>query len=89
MDNTIEMGVLEACIREDLNDNAPRAMAVLNPIKLVIENYPDSKTEDLVVKNHPSDETQGTRIVPFSKELYIEAEDFREEANKKIQTFSP
>jgi glutaminyl-tRNA synthetase len=85
MDNTIEMGVLEACIREDLNDNAPRAMAVLNPIKLVIENYPESKTEDLVVKNHPSDETQGTRIVPFSKELYIEAEDFREEANKKYK----
>ncbi len=85
MENTIEMGVLEACIREDLNDNAPRAMAVLDPIKLVIENYPADKTEDLVVKNHPSDEAQGTRIVPFSKELYIEAEDFREEANKKYK----
>ncbi|PCI61688.1 MAG: glutamine--tRNA ligase [Gammaproteobacteria bacterium] len=85
MDNTVEMGVLEACIREDLNDNAPRAMAVLDPIKLVIENYPVDKTEQLTVKNHPSDESQGTRIVPFSGELYIEAEDFREAANKKYK----
>ena len=85
MDNTVEMGVLEACIREDLNDNAPRAMAVLDPIKLVIENYPVDKTEQLNVKNHPSDETQGSRIVPFSKELFIETEDFREEANKKYK----
>ena len=85
MENTVEMSVLEACIREDLNDNAPRAMAVLDPIKLVIENYPKAKTESLTVKNHPSDESQGTRIVPFSGELYIEAEDFREEANKKYK----
>jgi len=85
MENTVEMSVLEACIREDLNDNAPRAMAVLDPIKLVIENYPEAKTEALTVKNHPSDESQGTRIVPFSGELYIEAEDFREEANKKYK----
>ena len=85
MENTVEMSVLEACIREDLNDNAPRAMAVLDPIKLVIENYPDGKTEELTVKNHPSDESQGSRIVPFSAELYIEAEDFREEANKKYK----
>ena len=85
MENTVEMSVLEACIREDLNDNAPRAMAVLDPIKLVIENYPEGKTEDLTVKNHPSDESQGTRIVPFSAELFIEAEDFREEANKKYK----
>ena len=85
MENTVEMSVLEACIREDLNDNAPRAMAVLDPIKLVIENYPQGKTEDLTVKNHPSDESQGTRIVPFSAELFIEAEDFREEANKKYK----
>ncbi len=85
MDNTIEMGVLEACIREDLNDNAPRAMAVLDPIKLVIENYDEGKVEELTVKNHPSDESQGDRIVPFSRELLIEAEDFREEANKKYK----
>jgi glutaminyl-tRNA synthetase len=85
MENTVEMSVLEACIREDLNDNAPRAMAVLDPIRLVIENYPEDKTEDLVVKNHPSDESQGTRIVPFSRELFIESEDFKEEANKKYK----
>jgi len=85
MDNIVEMGVLEACIREDLNDNAPRAMVVLDPIKLVIENYPQAQTEQLTIKNHPSDESQGTRIVPFSAELYIEAEDFREEANKKYK----
>ncbi len=85
MENTVEMSVLEACIREDLNDNAPRAMAVLDPIKLVIENYAEGKTEALTVKNHPSDESQGSRIVPFSGELYIEAEDFREEANKKYK----
>ncbi|NQZ89105.1 MAG: glutamine--tRNA ligase [Colwellia sp.] len=85
MDNTVEMGVLEACIREDLNDNAPRAMAVLDPIKLVIENYPAGQIEELDVKNHPSDENLGTRIVPFAAELYIEAEDFREEANKKYK----
>lgn len=85
MDNTVEMSVLEACIREDLNDNAPRAMAVLDPIKLVIENYPENKTEALTVKNHPSDESQGTRTVPFSSTLFIEAEDFKEEANKKYK----
>jgi len=85
MDNTVEMGVLEACIREDLNDNAPRAMAVLDPIKLVIENYPADQVEELTIKNHPNDETLGTRIAPFSAELYIEAEDFREEANKKYK----
>ena len=70
MDNTVEMGVLEACIREDLNDNAPRAMAVLDPIKLVIENYPTGQVEELNVKNHPSDDEQGTRIVPFAAEIY-------------------
>ncbi|OKY25712.1 glutamine--tRNA ligase [Thalassotalea sp. PP2-459] len=85
MDNTVEMGVLEACIREDLNDNAPRAMAVLDPIKLVIENYPEDLVETLTVKNHPSDESLGNRTVPFSKELLIESEDFREEANKKYK----
>jgi len=85
MDNTVEMGVLEACIREDLNDNAPRAMVVLDPIKLVIENYPAGQVEELNIKNHPSDDEQGTRIVPFAAEIYIEAEDFREEANKKYK----
>ena len=85
MDNTVEMAVLEACIREDLNDNAPRAMAVLDPIKLVIENYTEGEKEILTVKNHPNDDALGTREVPFGKELYIEAEDFKEEANKKYK----
>ena len=85
MDNTVEMSVLEACIREDLNDNAPRAMAVLDPIKVIIENFEAGKVETLTLNNHPSDESMGTREVPFSGELYIEAEDFREEANKKYK----
>lgn len=85
MDNTVEMSVLEACIREDLNDNAPRAMAVLDPIKLVIENYPEGQVEQLTIKNHPSDESQGERQVPFSREILIEAEDFMEAANKKYK----
>ncbi|WP_028115147.1 glutamine--tRNA ligase [Ferrimonas senticii] len=85
MENTVEMGMLEACIRDDLNSNAPRAMAVLDPIKLVLENYPEGEVEMLTISNHPSDESMGNREVPFSRELYIEAEDFREEANKKFK----
>ncbi|MCW8108534.1 glutamine--tRNA ligase [Alteromonas ponticola] len=85
MDNMVEMSMLEACIRDDLNVNAPRAMAVLEPIKLVIENYPEEKTETLTAPNHPNDESMGTRQVPFSREIWIEAEDFRESANKKFK----
>ena len=85
MDNLVEMSMLEACIRDDLNVNAPRAMAVLDPIKVVIENYPEDQTEILHAPNHPNDESKGTREVPFSRELYIEAEDFRESANKKFK----
>ncbi|WP_199608658.1 glutamine--tRNA ligase [Flocculibacter collagenilyticus] len=84
-DNMVEMGMLEACIREDLNDNAPRAMAVVDPVKIVIENYAEGEGEVLTVKNHPSDETMGTREVPFTREIFIEKEDFREEANKKYK----
>jgi glutaminyl-tRNA synthetase len=84
MENMVEMPMLEACIREDLNANAPRAMAVLDPIKVVIENYPEDKLEQLSAPLHPS-EDMGEREVPFSRELYIEAEDFREEANKKFK----
>ncbi|MCG7495770.1 glutamine--tRNA ligase [Vibrio sp. Of7-15] len=83
-ENTIEMGSLESCIRDDLNDNAPRAMAVLDPIKVVIENF-DGETETLSVKNHPNKPEMGERDVPFSRELWIEREDFREEANKKYK----
>ena len=85
MDNLVEMGMLEACIREDLNVNAPRAMAVLDPIKVVIENYPEGQSETLVAPNHPNDESKGTREIEFSREMWIEAEDFREQANKKFK----
>ena len=85
MDNMVEMGMLEACIRDELNQKAPRRMAVLEPLKLVIENYPSDKTEMLDAPNHPNDESMGTRSVPFSKEIFIEKEDFRIEANKKFK----
>ncbi|MDN4503270.1 glutamine--tRNA ligase [Alteromonadaceae bacterium BrNp21-10] len=85
MDNMIEMGMLEACIREDLNVSAPRAMAVLDPVKVVIENYPQGQSEMLIAPNHPNDDSLGTREVPFGREIYIEREDFREEANKKYK----
>lgn len=85
VDNTVEMGMLEACVREDLNENAPRAMAVMDPIKLVIENLPDDHVEWLDAPNHPNKEEMGTRKVPFTKEIFIEREDFRESANKKYK----
>ena len=85
MDNMVEMSMLEACIRDDLNVNAPRAMAVLEPIKLVIENYPEGESETLTVPNHPNDESMGTRNLNFGREVWIEAEDFRESANKKFK----
>jgi len=82
--NTIEMGMLEACIREDLENSAPRAMAVLNPVKLVITNYPESETEQLIAPAHPKLE-MGSRTLPFGRELFIDQDDFREEANKKFK----
>ncbi|NVK24843.1 MAG: glutamine--tRNA ligase [Gammaproteobacteria bacterium] len=85
MENTIEMSMLEACIREDLNDNAPRTMAVVDPIKLVIENLDDAHIEWLDAPNHPNKEEMGSRKIPFTKEIFIEREDFREEANKKYK----
>ena len=85
MDNLVEMSMLEACIRDDLNVNAPRAMAVLDPIKLVIENFPEDETIMLKAPNHPMDESMGEREVPFTREVYIEREDFRESANKKFK----
>lgn len=84
-ENTIEMSSLESCIRDDLNEHAPRAMAVIDPVKLIIENYDDDKTEMITAPNHPNDETMGSREVPFGRELWIEAEDFREAANKKYK----
>ena len=85
MDNMVEMSMLEACIRDDLNVNAPRAMAVLEPIKLVIENYPEGESETLTAPNHPNDESMGARNLNFGREVWIEAEDFRESANKKFK----
>ena len=82
--NLIDVSLLEFCVREDLNKTAPRVMAVLNPVKLVITNYPDEKEEFLEAENSQEDESLGFRQVPFSRELYIEREDFQEEANKKF-----
>lgn len=79
-DNVVEYSALEACIREDLNTNAPRAMAVINPLRIVIENF--SGEELLTAPNHPNREELGTRTLPFTKEIYIDQTDFREEANK-------
>ncbi|MFD2633037.1 glutamine--tRNA ligase [Idiomarina piscisalsi] len=85
MDNQVEMSMLEACIRDDLNENAPRAMAVMDPVKIVIENYPEDQTESLNAPNHPNKPEMGERDVTFSRELWIEREDFRESANKKFK----
>lgn len=81
--NLIDVSLLEFCVREDLNKISPRVMAVLDPVKLVITNYPEGKEEWLEAENNPEDESAGFREVPFSKELYIEREDFMEEANSK------
>lgn len=83
-DNVTDLALLEFHIRTELNKIAPRVMAVLNPVKLVITNYPEGKEEMLTAENNPEDEEAGFRTVPFSRELYIEQEDFREEANKKF-----
>ena len=83
-ENIIDVSLLEFCIREDLNKSAPRVMAVLNPVKLIITNYPENKTEILDAENSQEDESLGYRKMPFSKELYIEREDFQEEAHKKF-----
>ena len=82
-DNVIDVSLLEFCIREDLNKSAARVMAVLDPVKLVITNYPEDKDEWLEAENNQEDESAGYRKVPFSKELYIEKDDFKEEANSK------
>lgn len=83
-DNLIDVSVLEFCIREDLNKTAPRVMAVLDPVKLVITNYPEGKEEWLDAENNPEDESAGSRKVPFAREIYIEREDFLEDAPAKF-----
>ena len=88
-DNVIEMGVLENCIREELDPVAPRAMAVIHPLKLVIENYPEGQSEAIEVPNHPSDSSLGTRTLQLSRELYIEADDFCDDPPKKFFRLAP
>ncbi|WP_374464028.1 glutamine--tRNA ligase/YqeY domain fusion protein [Chryseobacterium sp.] len=83
-ENLIEIQLLDFCVREDLNKVAKRVMAVVDPVKLVIENYPEGKEEWLETENNPEQEDAGTREIPFSRELYIEREDFKEEANNKF-----
>jgi glutaminyl-tRNA synthetase len=88
-DNVIDVSLLEHCIREDLNKRADRIMAVLNPVKVVLENYPDDRTEEMEVVNNPEDESRGKRLVPFSKVLYIEREDFMEDPPNKFFRLAP
>ncbi len=83
-DNVVDIALLEFHIKNELNKIAPRVMAVLDPVKLIITNYPENKEEILNAENNPEDETAGFREVPFSREIYIEREDFREQANKKF-----
>jgi len=88
-DSVVDMALLEHCVREELNRTAPRVMGVLRPLKVVIENYPEGTTEELDAVNNPEDESAGTRKVPFSRELYIEQDDFREVPPKKYFRLSP
>ena len=85
--STVDVAMLEHCVREDLNDHAARVMAVLHPLKVVLTNYPEDKSEELLAENHPT--RGGKRYVPFSRELYIEREDFMEEPPKKFFRLRP
>ncbi len=87
--NVIDVSVLEHCVREDLNKTAPRVMAVLNPVKLVLTNYPEGQEEFLSIENNPEDPESGSREIPFSRELYIECEDFMEDAPRKFFRMTP
>lgn len=88
-DTVIDVGVLENCVREELDKTAPRTMAVLDPLKVVIENYPDDQVEMLEGINHPNDPTMGTREIPFSKVIYIERDDFMEDPPNKFFRLGP
>ncbi len=88
-DSWIDMGILEECVREDLNSRAPRVMAVLRPLKLVIDNYPQGSMEELEIAYHPQKPELGSRMVPFSGELWIEADDFQEVPEKGFKRLSP
>ncbi len=88
-ESTVDIALLEHCIREDMNKKAPRVMGVLNPLRVVIENYPEDQVEELEAVNNPEDAGMGTRKVPFSRVLYIEREDFMEDPPKKFFRLSP
>ena len=88
-DNLIDVSLLEHCVREDLNDRAPRVMAVLRPLRVVIDNYPENQMEEFECANHPQNPDMGTRRVPFSRVLYIEREDFNENPPKKYHRLGP
>lgn len=85
----VDIALLEHCVREDLNERAPRVMAVLNPLKVVIENYPEDRVEYLEAENNPGKPEMGTRKVPFSREIYIERDDFQEDPPKKFFRLAP
>lgn len=85
----IDMGVLENAIREDLNDKAPRTMAILDPLKVIIDNYPEDLVEEVEAKNHPQNPDMGTRTLPFSREIYIERSDFMEDPPRKFFRLGP
>ncbi|MBM3809760.1 MAG: glutamine--tRNA ligase/YqeY domain fusion protein [Acidimicrobiia bacterium] len=88
-ENVIDVGLLEHCVREDLNRRAPRAMAVLRPLKLVLTNYPEARSDEFEIASHPDDASLGSRTVPFSREIYIERDDFMEEPPKKFFRLAP
>ena len=88
-ESVVNMALLEHCLRQDLNDRAPRVMAVLNPLKVIIDNYPQDQEETLPFQNHPEDPDMGSREVPFSRVLYIERDDFREDPPKKFFRLAP
>ena len=88
-ESTVDIALLEHCLREDLNKRAQRVMVVLSPVRLIIDNYPEDKVEELDAVNNPEDETMGTRKIPFSRVLYIEREDFREDPPKKWFRLAP
>ena len=87
--NTVEMAQLESCVREDLNLRSPRVMGVLDPLKVVIENYPEDLVEHLEAVNNPEDPSMGTRTLPFSRELYVERDDFREDPPRRFYRLAP
>ncbi|MEN6422313.1 MAG: glutamate--tRNA ligase family protein, partial [Smithella sp.] len=88
-DNLIDVALLEYCVREDLNENAPRAMCVLRPLRVIIDNYPENQVEYFECANHPQKPDMGMREVPFSRELYIERDDFMEAPPKKYHRLGP